>query len=139
MNKNEEILKREQQKQSFFHFGKRGASKPVKNEVPSIKLIFQVEDAELTLQGVLDYANSRFVGENNVVEVIVVDNLADEKVLSPVRKAVAVNVEEPFSVIYLMDCVDNRIDQITSLCVKGIAQCLRDELDRESHIIRITK
>lgn len=139
VNKTEEAHSTEQQKKSFFHFGKKETQQPIKKEVPQIKLVFQVEDAELSLQSVVDYANSRFLGEENVVEVIVVDESADERLLTVVRKAVTVNVEDTLSVIYLMDRVENRVSQITCLCVKGFSEDLDKELQQNNHVIRITK
>lgn len=129
-----------QEKKSFFSFGKK-SQEPEKKAVPQIKITVQVEKTILDFQSILDYANSRFISEDGISEVQVIDRNAAEQVIATINKSVTVNLGEGIEVIYLLDAKpeDKRVVAITCLCVDGFDKTVARELESNNHIIRITK
>lgn len=121
-------------KRSFSFFRKR------EEKTQKIEVEFQVEKITLDFSDVRDFSDSHLNSENpKVDEVIVVDTFADERVLQVIRNACKVSVNPSFSVLYLMDAVNESVVRILALCVEAFSEQLKENLSSNNHIIRFTK
>ena len=109
---------------------------PVK-KAPTVSV--QVENKELTLDGVSDYAKNRLYNGNNVMEVVVVDNQASEKLLNIIKTAIPINAGAGFQLVYLMDVVNSSVVNIICFCVTSQTNDLTEALAANNHVIRFVK
>lgn len=74
---------------------------------------------------------------------MILDKQANEQILKTINDAIAktvkISIDDSFEIVYLLNAKEKSIVKIYGLCVKDMAESLKDELDAKNHIIRLTK